>query len=85
MQSEIARFQAMILAELENHCGTDTSKYDWLLELGAKPKFDKLCMAYNDIKAHIVRDDKTLCGLNIRYKREVMGEIWYCSGCLLHK
>lgn len=86
MQSEIKRFQSMILTELVNHCGIDTAKYDWVLGLGAKPKFDKLCLSPNDSMAHILNNKgKTLCGLHVRDKKEVVGEIWYCSRCLLHK
>lgn len=86
MQSEIIHFQLMILSELANHCGLDTTKYDWVLRLGAKPKFDKLCLVHHDSKSHIMnKNGKTLCGLHASAGRDVIGEIWYCSSCLLHK
>lgn len=84
--SKIKQFQSMILAEFIHHCGKDITTYDWILELGAIPKFDGLCASITDAQSHIShKDGKTLCGLYINYKKEVIGEILYCSKCLLHE
>lgn len=84
--ADIKRFQAMILAELANHSGNDIEQYDWVLELGAKPKFDRLCLSNSDSKSHILnQENKTLCGLHIAHKKEVIGCITYCRDCICTK
>ena len=80
----IKQFQSMILAELANHFGPNISEYSWILELGALPKFDHLCISDDSHYAHIEGlNNTTLCGKPVYAKKRALGSVHYCSQCML--
>jgi hypothetical protein len=87
MKANIKQFQSMILSEFAHHSSFNFSENNYMLTLGSIPKFDKLCLSTaTDSIAHIAnKNGKTLCGLNISMNKEIIGEILYCSRCLLYK
>lgn len=55
------------------------------IDFDRKSSKDKPCLSFYDSDLHFTNnDEKTVCGKSVDNGSTIVGEITYCSRCLLH-